>query len=283
MARFKTTILLGLLTGLFLWVGGAIGGQGGATVALLLAGAMNIVTYWFSDRIALRAHGAREVSPEEAPQLHAMVAELARRADLPKPRVYLVDDPSPNAFATGRNPQHGAVAVTTGLLEILDESELRGVLAHELAHIKNRDTLISTVAATIAGAISYLAQMLFFFGGGSRDEEESSANLGGLGLLIVSPILALLLQMAISRSREFRADESGARWTGSGEPLARALLKLEQVARQVPTEQGSPAYASLYIIHPFAGGLGNLLSTHPSTEARVARLRSLQLADSPSS
>jgi heat shock protein HtpX len=278
MARFKTAILLGLLTGLFLWVGGMIGGQNGATVALFLAAAMNLAAYWFSDTIALRVHGAREIDYSEAPRLHAMVEELARRAGIPKPRVYLVDDPAPNAFATGRNPAHGAVAVTTGILEILDERELRGVLAHELGHIRNRDTLISTIAATIAGAISYLAQMVFFFGGAARDEEGEGAGWGGLGLVIVSPILAMLLQLAISRSREFRADESGARWSGSGEPLARALLKLEEAAHVVPSHTARPAFSPLYIVHPFAGGgVMRLLSTHPSTEERVARLRQLRL------
>lgn len=273
-ARLKTVALLGLLTGLFLLVGGAVGGEQGATIALVLALGTNFVAYWFSDRIALGVHRARELAPAEAPRLHAMVGELAERAEIPKPRLYLVEDPAPNAFATGRNPAHGAVAVTSGLLEILEPAEVRGVLAHELGHIKNRDTLIATVAASIAGAISYLAQMVFFFG---RDEE--GGGIGGLGLLIVSPLLAMILQMAISRGREFRADESGARWSGGGAPLARALLKLERASHAVHSTAARPAFAPLYIVHPFHGGaVARLFSTHPSTEERVARLRQMDTA-----
>lgn len=274
MARFKTAILLGFLSGLFLLVGGAVGGESGAAVALVLAAATNFFAYFFSGPLALRAHGARELAQEEAPELHRMLGELSKRAQIPPPRLYLVEDPAPNAFATGRNPQQGAVAVTTGLLDLLGERELRGVLAHELAHIKHRDTLISTVAATLAGAISFLAQSLFFFTGRGDDEEGHGA--ANLGLLLVSPLIALILQLAISRSREYRADDRGARLTGNGEPLARALLKLEAAAHAIPPSQARPAYAPLYIVHPFAGGgvLG-LLSTHPSTEERVARLRAL--------
>lgn len=274
MARLKTVLLLGLLTGLFLMIGGAIGGRSGATMALVFAGMMNVGAWWFSDKIVLRMHGAREVGPNEAPRLYAMVTELAGLAGIPVPRTYIVEDPAPNAFATGRNPKHAAVAVTTGILQILDEDELRGVLAHELGHVKNRDTLISTVAATIAGAISWMAQMLFFFGGAARDEEGEGSGLAGLGLLIVSPIIAMILQMAISRSREFHADASGASYVGHGEPLARALLKLDAASRRVPSHTAHPTMAPLYIVHPFHGGgaLGKLFSTHPSTEERVARL-----------
>ena len=272
MSRLKTVLLLGLLTGLFLWLGGMVGGRAGATIALVLAGIMNIGAWWFSDRVVLAMHRAREVPPGEAPRLHAMVEELAVRAKLPKPRLFLVEDPMPNAFATGRNPSKGVVAVTTGLLSILDEDELRGVIAHELSHIANRDTLISTVAATIAGAIAWMAQMLFFFAGPARDDDDG-VGIGGIGLLLVSPLLAAILQMAISRTREFRADDLGAELTGTGAPLARALLKLDRSVKRVHSTTAQPTFAPLYIVHPFTGGgLGRLFSTHPSTDDRVKRL-----------
>ena len=273
MSKLKTVVLLGALTGLLLAIGTLIGGRAGATMALFFAGLMNVGAWWFSDRIVLGMHHAREVGEADAPRIHAMVTELSARAGIPKPRVFLVDDPSPNAFATGRNPAKGVVAVTSGLLRILDEDEVRGVIAHELGHIKNRDTLIATVAATIAGAISWMAQMLFFFGGSSSDDDEGVNPLAGLAMLIVSPFLAMIIQMAISRTREFSADDTGAELAGGGEPLARALLKLEDAAHRVHARSMQPAFAPLYIVHPFAGGgISRMFSTHPSTEDRVRRL-----------
>ena len=271
MSRLKTVVLLGALTGLLLLLGDVVGGRVGMTIALVFAGLMNVGAWWFSDRIVLRMHHAREVTETEAPRLHAMVTELSSRAGIPKPRVFLVEDPSPNAFATGRNPAHGVVAVTTGLLHILGEDEVRGVLAHELGHIRNRDTLISTVAATIAGAISFMAHMLFFFGG--SDDDEGANPLAAIGMLIAAPLIAAIIQMAISRTREFGADAEGADLAGGGEALARALLKLEQAAHRVHPQAMQPAYAPLYIVHPFSGrGMSRLFSTHPSTEDRVKRL-----------
>lgn len=273
MSRLKTVVLLGALTGLLLFLGDVIGGRAGMTMALVFAGVMNVGAWWFSDRIVLAMHHAREVPEGSGERLHAIVTDLAARAGMPKPRVFVVEDPSPNAFATGRNPKHGVVAVTTGILSILDESELRGVLAHELGHIKNRDTLITTVAATVAGAISYMTHILFFFGGAGSDDDEGTNPLAALALLILSPFIALILQMAISRTREYRADEFGADLAGGGEPLARALLKLEQMSGRVRPQSLQPELAPLYIVHPFtARGLGRLFSTHPSTEDRVRRL-----------
>jgi heat shock protein HtpX len=272
MSRLKTVLLLGALTGLLLFIGNVIGGESGLVMALGLAGVMNVGAWWFSDRIVLAMHHAREVSEADAPRLHAMVTELAARAGIPKPRLFVVQDASPNAFATGRNPAHGVVAVTTGIMSILDENELRGVLAHELGHIKNRDTLISTVAATMAGAISYLTHILFFFGGGSSDDRRGNP-LASLALLILSPIIAAILQMALSRTREFRADDFGAELAGSGEPLARALLKLDRASGRVRPTAMQPEFAPLYIVHPFSTrGLSRVFSTHPSTEDRVRRL-----------
>lgn len=272
MSKLKTVLLLGALTGILLAIGAAIGGRAGMTVALLFAGLMNVGAWWFSDRIVLRMHNAREVAEGDAPRLHAMVTELSARAGMPKPRLYIIEEASPNAFATGRSPAHGVVAVTTGLLAILNEDEVRGVIAHELGHIKNRDTLIATVAATIAGAISWSVQMLFFFGG-SSDDDEGVNPLAAIGMLIVSPIIAMIIQMAISRTREFSADDTGAELAGGGEHLARALLKLEDAAHRVRAHAMQPAFASLYIVHPFSGGgISRLFSTHPSTDDRVRRL-----------
>ena len=273
MSRLKTVLLLGLLTGLLLAIGSALGGRAGMTMALAFAGLMNVGAWWFSDRIVLAMHHAKAVTPADAPRLHAMVTELSSRAGIPVPKIYVVDDPSPNAFATGRNPANGVVAVTTGLMSILHEDELRGVVAHELGHIKNRDTLIATVAATIAGAISWMTHMLFFFGGSASDDDEGGNPLAALALLILSPFLALIIQMAISRTREFRADEEGAELAGAGEPLARALLKLEDASHRLPHRALQPAFAPLYIVHPFSGrGVSRLFSTHPSTDDRVRRL-----------
>jgi len=271
----KTTLLLAGLTGLFVVIGGALGGQTGMIFAFGLAIVMNMGAWWFSDKIALKMSGAREVSKAEAPDLHLMVEKLARNAQLPKPRVYIIDTPMPNAFATGRSPNHSAVAVTTGLMHILTPDELGGVIAHELAHIKHRDTLIASVAATIAGAVSMLADMAMWsmIFGGSDDEEGSPA--GGLLTLIFAPIMALLIQMAISRSREFSADAGGARILGSPLPLATALEKLEWHAKNQPPVAVSPATSHLYIINPLKGGLVGLFRTHPDTAERVARLRAM--------
>lgn len=278
---FKTTILLAGLTGLFVVIGGALGGQTGMVIALVLALAMNMGAWWFSDSLALRMSGAREVSPAEAPELHNMVEVLAARAAIPKPRVYLIESETPNAFATGRSPEKGAVAVTTGIARLLTRDELAGVVAHELAHIKHRDTLISSVAATIAGAVTMLADMamwgMMFAGLSGQDEEEDggiAGMVGGVLMMILAPIAAVIIQMAISRSREYAADAGGARILGDPLPLASALEKLEWAAGRVPM-QASPATSHLYIVNPIVGGLGNLFRTHPQTNERIARLRSM--------
>ena len=275
----KTTLFLGALTGLFLLIGSAIGGTTGMFIALLLAVGMNMGAWWFSDKLALKMSGARPVTPEEAPQLHHMVETLAQRAGIPKPAVYLIDSPMPNAFATGRSPAKGAVAVTTGIMGILNRDELAGVVAHELAHIKNRDTLISSIAASAAGAIGMIGDMLMWgmiFGGfGGNEEEEGGGNMaGGLIAAILAPIAAVIIQMAISRSREYVADADGARILGDPLPLARALAKLEQGVRMAPAEV-RPATAHLYIVGPVLGGLGSLFRTHPATEKRIAALQAL--------
>lgn len=275
----KTTLFLGALTGLFLLIGSAIGGTTGMVIALLLAVGMNMGAWWFSDKLALKMSGARPVTPEEAPQLHQMVTTLSQRAGIPKPAVYLIDSPMPNAFATGRSPAKGAVAVTTGIMGILNRDELAGVIAHELAHIKNRDTLISSIAASAAGAISMIGDMLMWgmiFGGfGGNEEEEGGGNMaGGLVAAILAPIAAVIIQMAISRSREYVADADGARILGDPLPLASALAKLEQGVRMAPAEV-RPATAHLYIVGPVLGGLGSLFRTHPATEKRIAALEAL--------
>ena len=277
---FKTVLLLGALTGLFLVIGAAIGGRAGMIFALLLAVGMNIGAWWFSDRLALRMNRARAVTPEEMPALHHMVEQLAQRAQIPTPRLYVIDSDTPNAFATGRSPAKGAVAVTTGIMQTLDRDELAGVIAHELAHIKHRDTLIASVAATVAGAIAMLADIVMWgmiFGGLSGDDEEGgglSGLVGGLMTLLLAPIAALLIQMAISRSREYSADEAGAAILGDPLPLARALEKLEATVRQQPATV-KPGAAHLYIVNPVLGGIGALFRTHPQTEKRVAALRVL--------
>jgi heat shock protein HtpX len=279
---FKTTALLALLTGLFVVIGGALGGQVGMVIALVFAVAMNMGAWWFSDTLALRMSGAQEVSPEEAPDLHQMVETLSLRAGIPKPRVYIIESETPNAFATGRSPAHGAVAVTTGIARLLTRDELAGVVAHELAHIKHRDTLISSVAASIAGAISMIADMAMWamiFGGlGGSDEEEDNGGIagmvGGVLTMILAPIMAMIIQMAISRAREFSADAGGAQILGDPLPLASALEKLEWAAGRVPMDV-KPATSHLYIVNPMMGGLAGLFRTHPPTEERIARLRAL--------
>ena len=277
----KTFILLAGMTALLMAIGGAIGGRNGLMIALVFAGLMNFVGYWFSDKIALSMSGAQQVSESEAPDLHRMVRELCRRADLPMPRLYVIPSATPNAFATGRNPQHSAVAVTSGIMNILSRDELEGVVAHELAHVKNRDILISSVAAMIAGAISQLAHMAqwaMIFGGMSRDRDEDRGGgglLGGLAMMIVGPIAAMLIQMAISRSREYQADATGAEICGRPLSLANALLKLENGNHRLPMDV-NPAQAQMYIVNPLtAGGIAKLFSTHPPMAERVKRLQDL--------
>lgn len=276
----KTAMLLAGLMALLGVIGLALGGTGGLIFALILGAIMNMGAFWFSDKIALSMAGAREVSQQEEPRLHAIVAEVARQAGVPKPRVYIVHNESPNAFATGRDPKHAVVAVTTGIMRILDERELRAVIGHEVGHVKNRDILTSSIAATIAGAISHLGMMFFWFGGafGGRDRGGANALLGLLAL-IFAPLAAAILQMALSRTREFAADRSGAEYTRDPEGLASALAKLHQAVqvRPMPQTAATEATSSLYIVHPFAGGgLGSLFSTHPPIEERIRRLREMR-------
>lgn len=272
-STLKTTALLGLLSGLFLLIGQALGGQQGLLLAFVMAGVMNFGSYWFSDKIVLRMYRAKEVGPEHP--LHQMTADLARRAQLPMPRVYVIPDASPNAFATGRNPQHAAVAATEGIMRVLDRDELAGVMAHELAHVRNRDILISSVAATIAAAIMMLARMAQFaamFGGGRSDDRQGSNPLALLAAVIVAPLAAMLIQAAISRSREFVADASGAEIAGSPHGLASALRKIEAYGKQIPMD-ANPATAHMFIMKPVSmQGLFSMFSTHPPTEARIAAL-----------
>ena len=266
----KTVLLLGALSGILLVIGELAGGSQGLIVAFGFAVLMNIGSYWFSDKIVLRMYRAKQVGPEHP--LHQMVTRLAQRASLPMPKVYIIPDPSPNAFATGRNPSHAAVAATEGIMRVLSEPELEGVMAHELAHVKNRDILISSVAATIAAAIMLFARFAMFFGGG-RDERGGGANpIVLLAMMILAPIAALMVQMAISRSREFAADKTGAEIAGSPYGLAHALKKIEAVAKGVPMD-ANPATEHMFIIKPFTGGgLMSLFSSHPATEARVRAL-----------
>ena len=265
----KTTLLLGTLSGLLLVIGELLGGMQGLVLAFGFAAVTNLGSYWFSDKIVLAMYRAKEVGPSHP--LHEMVGRLARRAGLPMPRVYLIPDPSPNAFATGRNPEHAAVAATEGILRVLDQSELEGVIAHELAHVKHRDILISSVAATIAAAIMMAARFAIFFGGG-RDDRQGSNPLTLLLMLVLAPIAAMLIQMAISRSREFAADAGAASIVGSPHGLVSALRKIDAASRRVPLD-ANPATAHMFIVKPFSGrGMMALFSTHPPTEARVAAL-----------
>jgi len=278
----KTTFLLALMTVLIILIGRAIGGQQGMVLAFVLAGVMNLGSYWFSDKIVLAMYRAQEVSPQENPGIHQIVAELAQTAGIPKPRVYIIEDDSPNAFATGRNPQHAVVAVTTGITRILSREELRGVLAHELGHVKNRDILIGSIAATMAGAIMMIANMARFaaiFGGGRSSGEEGGRGgiVGMLVLTIVAPIAAMLIQMAISRSREYLADASGAQFSHNPLSLASALEKLQRASQQIPMADAKPATAHMFIVNPLSGrSLMNLFSTHPPIEERIARLRDMR-------
>lgn len=276
MSYLRTAILLAGLTGLFMGVGYLIGGAGGAMIALVIAAGTNLFAYWNSDRAVLSMYGAHEVDARTAPDLHRMVAELAARAELPMPRIFIMDNPQPNAFATGRNPQNAAVAVTTGLMQALSREELAGVVAHELAHIKHHDTLLMTVTATIAGAISMLAQFGMFFGGNRNN--NGPGIIGSLAMMILAPLGAMLVQMAISRTREYAADDMGARICGQPMWLASALSKIENFAHQIPNEDAerAPATAHMFIINPLSGrGMDNLFATHPSTANRVAALQQL--------
>jgi heat shock protein HtpX len=280
MSQLKTILLFGALSALFIAVGGAFAPQHLA-VFVAIAAALNLGAYFFSDRVVLAMYHARELGPRDAPELHAMIGALAAEAGLPVPRLYLVPDRQPNAFATGRNPRHGVIAVTAGLLELLDPRELRGVLAHELSHIKNRDVLVATVAAILASAISTVANVLSFgamFGG--RSGGNGPSPLATLAMIIIAPLAALLVQLAISRSREFHADETGARISRDPEALARALIKLHGAAHAIAPEHRQPATASLFIVNPFGGlqRVSRWFSTHPSVEERVDRLRALPIA-----
>jgi heat shock protein HtpX len=271
----KTALLLGSLMGLCMAIGHWVGGPRGLTLGLLFGGLGNVIAYFFSDKIALLAMGARQVTRDEAPALHDIVERLAQRAGLPKPRVYVCPQPAPNAFATGRNPHNAAVAVTQGLLRQFPEHEIEGVLAHELAHVKHRDVLISCIAAVLAGMISYAGYMLLFFGGGSRDNRGGNplSAIGAMALVVLAPLAALLIQAAISRQREFAADSYGGELCGNPEKLAAALARLEAGNERIPT-QTSPAFHNLYIMEPLsAGGVTSLFATHPPTEKRVAALR----------
>lgn len=280
MNALKVTVLLAGLTGLFVLMGNAIGGTSGMVIAFAIAVIMNVGAYWFSDKLAIKMSRAVEVSPQQAPDLHRMVDVLAERAEIPKPKVYIVNDPSPNAFATGRNPANAAVAVNTGLMNLLTPDEVFGVVAHEIAHIKNRDTLTMTVVATIAGAITMLAQfaqIAAIFGGvGRSDDGEGTNPIGLLIMAFVAPFAAMIMQLAVSRAREFEADKWGAKFAGTPDGLSNALLKLERGTTAIPTRT-DPAHAPLYIVNPLKGhgGFSKLFMTHPPIEERVAKLRAL--------
>jgi heat shock protein HtpX len=276
--HLKTIVLLGALSALLVGVGNVVA-PGHLGFFAVLALGMNLGAYFFSDRLVLRMHGAREIDPAAAPQLHGMVRELAARARLPMPRVFLIDDPQPNAFATGRDPAHGVVAVTSGILDLLSPRELRGVLAHELAHIRNRDILIATIAACATGVITYAAHAVGFFGAANREDEEGghASPFAGILMALAAPLAATLIQLGISRSREYLADETGATIAGDPLALASALARLEQAASVVPSTAAQPATASLFIVNPFAGGegLARLFSTHPAMADRIARLEAM--------
>ncbi len=276
MNGIRTALLLASLTGLMLLIGGALGGRGGMAIALLLSLVMNMGSYWYSDKIVLKMYHAREVTPTEAPGLYGIVRGLVERAQMPMPKVYIVDTPMPNAFATGRNPSHAAVAATTGIMRILDRDELEAVMAHELSHVRNRDTLISSVAATIAGVITFVANMAqwsLIFGG---NDDDGGNIVGVIAMAILAPIAAMIIQMAISRSREFGADAGGAELTGHPMALASALSKLEGASGRVQADV-NPSTAHMFIVNPLKGKkLASLFSTHPSTEERIARLSAMQ-------
>ncbi|MDP2647149.1 MAG: zinc metalloprotease HtpX [Desulfobacterales bacterium] len=276
--QFKTTLLLAVLTAFILWVGQILGGRQGMLIAFILAGGMNFFSYWFSDKVVLRMYQATEISQQEAPDLYNMVRRLARSANLPMPKIYRIPQDTPNAFATGRNPEHAVVAVTEGLIKLLDKNEIMGVLAHELAHVKNRDILIGSIAATMAGAImimANLARWAAIFGGGNRDNDRQGGGgiFGLIAMSIIAPLAAMLIQMAISRSREYLADAAGAQFAGSPEGLAGALGKLGAYSVRIPM-QASPSTAHMFIVNPLSGqSLMRFFSTHPPLEDRIARLR----------
>ncbi len=274
---FKTAFLLTAMTLLLMLAGRAFGGQRGMLIALVFAGVMNFVSYFFSDKIALAMYRAQPISRDDLPRVYNIVERLSQKVGLPMPKVYLIPNDSPNAFATGRNPNHASVAVTQGILSLLNDEELEGVLAHELGHVRNRDILISSVAATIAGAITYLAHVaqwgMIFGGYGNRDERRGGGGLAGLLMIFLAPLAASLIQLAVSRSREYSADDTGAHWTGNPYALASALGKIDAYSRRMPLV-ASPSTAHLFIIAPFLGGMsfGNLFSTHPPTAKRIERL-----------
>ena len=285
MNTFKTFLLMFALTLLLIAVGGLIGGKGGMLIAFLIALAMNFGSYWFSDKVVLAMYHAKQLTREDLPELFQITEELTGRAGLPMPKLYLIENEQPNAFATGRDPQHAAVAVTSGIVRLLSRDELRGVISHELSHVKHRDILVSTLAATIAGAISFLATMAqwaFIFGGGRGSGDRDGGNpIGLLAMAIVAPIAALLIQLAISRSREYMADESGAKISGNPLSLASALKKLNARVEQVPM-QAAPATAHLFIVNPLTSGImSKLFSTHPPMEDRVARLEAMVYGKTP--
>lgn len=280
MNNLKTTFFMVLLTLILIFLGNIFGGRSGAMMAFIFAMGMNLFSYWFSDKIVLSMYGAKEVTAADAPSLYQIVQNLAARAELPMPKVYMIESENPNAFATGRNPEHAAVAVTSGIMNILSKEELSGVLGHELAHVAHRDILINTIAAAVAGAISMLANMMqwgMMFG--SRDDREEGGNMfAQLAMIILAPIAAMLVQMAISRSREFEADRGGAKISGNPMALANALRKLERGAQVVPMTDANPATAHMFIVNPLTGGgLFRLFSTHPPTEERIARLEAMAL------
>lgn len=276
MNAVKTVFLMTLMMALFLFIGYYLGGNTGMTIALLFSLLINFGSFWFSDKIVLAMYRAKEVNRESAPKFYDMVERLTQQANLPMPKVYLINDPTPNAFATGRSPQKAAVAATTGILQGLSNDELEGVMAHELAHVKNRDTLISTIAATLVGSISYIAQMAGWAMMFGRSDDREGGGFGGLVLLILSPIMAMLLQMAISRSREFSADRGGAEITGNPLGLASALTKISRGNQMKPVNHSDPATAHMFIINPLAGGgISKLFSTHPPTEERIKRLQAM--------
>jgi heat shock protein HtpX len=275
----KTVLLMSILTVMLVFVGNLLGGNGGMMMAFALAVVMNFGSYWFSDKIVLAMYRAKEITRDENPEIFSIVQDLTMRANLPMPKIYLVPGEQPNAFATGRDPNHAAVAVTDGILRLMPKNELRGVLAHELAHVKHRDILVSSIAATFAGAISMIANMAHWamiFGGGRSNDDEGRSPIAGIAMMIVAPIAAMLVQMAISRSREFMADEGGAKMSGDPMALAHALKRLHTASEQIPMESATPATAHMFIVNPLSGGaFMSLFSTHPPMEERVARLEQL--------
>ena len=280
MNSVKTVLLLGLLSGILLFGGEALGGTRGLEYGLMLAIGMNFFSYFFSDKIALMSYSAQAVTPEEQPEIYQRLAPivqgLTQKMGLPMPKLWVIPEDSPNAFATGRDPQHASVAVTEGIMRLMNDRELEGVLAHELGHVLHRDILISSVAATIASAITFLSRMAFFFGGSRDDRDDRGSEAGGLLMMILAPIAALMIQMAISRTREFDADAASVKYTGTPDPLINALRKLKMGVQRVPMDDASPATAHMFILNPLRGGLFRMFSTHPSTEERIARLEQMR-------